>query len=589
MDPRTSLFLGLRITSGVVAIVLIYLLWKRRHSEGVISLMLFELFALIWVISDAFEGISTLLSQKIFWAKIAYIGITISPVFYLMFTLIYAQQKRVVNRLFFSFLLIIPILTLLLAFTNSAHGLIWRKISLDGDTGRAVYQYGTWFWIFAVYEYILLTLGIIHLFTGLYKFYIYYRAQIILLIIGSILPIVSNILYVLKVIPLQGVDLTPITFILSGFFIWLAIFWFKLFDIMPLARKQAFDILDDGLLVVDTSNRIIDANPVFSRLCGLSMDNLMGSLVENVFQLLDIDRNLPIEKQFRFEIKLQIDNEVRFFEVRGFPVYYKKSKLIGEILVFHEITLLKESLNRISGINRQLSNSISEKEKSIFELDAYAGTVAHDLKNPMGVILGYSELIEDNSNHWSIEKTTKLVGIIKKEAYKANAIIESLLLLSRLPREEFILVPVNMHNIIEESLERFYRFVDIDQVSVDNPKTWPVVLGHPQCLEEIWINLLSNAWKYGGKPLIVHLGHEKLDDSYFEFFVQDNGDGLPERSLEKLFKDFERLGAENIEGHGLGLSIVKRLVEKMGGKVSVTSKNLPGEGCIFSFTLQANK
>ena len=97
---------------------------------------------------------------------------------------------------------------------------------------------------------------------------------------------------------------------------------------------------------------------------------------------------------------------------------------------------------------------------------------------------------------------------------------------------------------------------------------------------------MSNAIKYGGDPPEITLGYDKTNTGFIRFWIQDNGIGLNPSEVGKLFIDFERLGHKNIEGHGLGLSIVKRIVEKLGGEVSVTSENISGNGSVFSFTLR---
>ena len=587
VDFDSLLFLSLRIISAVVALVLIYLLWKRRHSEGASYLLLFEVFALIWVMADAFEGVSKLLPNKIFWSQIAYIGITMAPVFYLMFAMVFAQRKHLINPLLFLFLLIIPVITLFLVFTNSFHGLVWKNITLPSGLDQAVFYYGPWFWIFVCYAYLLLTLGILQLFTGLFKFYVYYHTQVFILIFGSLLPIFANILYVFKLLPLEGVDLTPITFIFSGLLIGLSVFWYKLFDVIPLARKQVINNLDDGLLVVDASRRVMDANPVFCKICGLSSDELLGCLVDNVFQLICKNEKLPREKDFKIEIELDNVSDFQYCEVRGFPVYYKKKKIIGQTIILHDISLMKKSLNTLARFNLRLFEEMEEKEILISDLDAYARTVAHDLKSPVAVILGFNELMQINMYDWSIEKILETTRIIDKEGRKICNIIDDLLLFSRIRVEDITLDLVDMEVNFNDALQRFSRMVEKDQIQIDQPKQWPVVLGHSLWLEEVWLNLLTNAVKYGGTPPYIKISCKRINNAYYKFCVQDNGNGLSKDSLDQLFKDYIRLETKKASGHGLGLSIVKRIIEKSGGEVIVTSNNKAGEGCIFSFTLKA--
>jgi signal transduction histidine kinase len=103
----------------------------------------------------------------------------------------------------------------------------------------------------------------------------------------------------------------------------------------------------------------------------------------------------------------------------------------------------------------------------------------------------------------------------------------------------------------------------------------------------VWANYISNALKYGGKPPHIQLGADRQPDSMVRFWVRDNGAGLTLEEQERLFVPFQQLNKIHAEGHGLGLSIVRRIVERLGGKVNVESEGIPGQGSVFSFTLPA--
>ena len=108
-------------------------------------------------------------------------------------------------------------------------------------------------------------------------------------------------------------------------------------------------------------------------------------------------------------------------------------------------------------------------------------------------------------------------------------------------------------------------------------------MGYGAWLEEVWINYISNALKYGGTPPVIELGSELPAGGKVKFWIKDNGKGLSEDEMSSLFHKFTRLNTLKAEGTGLGLSIVKRIIEKLNGEVGVESK--PGEGCTFYFML----
>jgi signal transduction histidine kinase len=144
---------------------------------------------------------------------------------------------------------------------------------------------------------------------------------------------------------------------------------------------------------------------------------------------------------------------------------------------------------------------------------------------------------------------------------------------------------LDMAGIVAEVRQRLQYLIGEEQVEIIEPDKWPPALGYGPWVEEIWMNYIGNAIKYGGQPPRVELGAELQTNRSVRFWVQDNGVGLPAEAQPDLFKPFIRPSQIRIEGHGLGLSIVRHIVEKLGGEVGVESEGIPGQGSRFSFTL----
>jgi signal transduction histidine kinase len=146
--------------------------------------------------------------------------------------------------------------------------------------------------------------------------------------------------------------------------------------------------------------------------------------------------------------------------------------------------------------------------------------------------------------------------------------------------------PLNMAEIITEARGRLADIIEKQQAEIILPlKSWPTAWGYAPWVEEVWTNYLSNAIKYGGRPPRVEPGATVQPDGQVYFWVRDNGPGLSFQEQARLFAPFTRLHQVRAEGHGLGLSIVRRIVEKLGGQVGVESKGAPGQGSTFWFTL----
>ena len=167
-----------------------------------------------------------------------------------------------------------------------------------------------------------------------------------------------------------------------------------------------------------------------------------------------------------------------------------------------------------------------------------------------------------------------------------NSILESLLLLARVRQQnDVVFEPLDMSALVDEALGRLESQIVEYQATIDKPDQWPVVTGFSPWVEQIWINYLSNGLKYGGRPAQLKLGASHEAEGMIRFWVQDNGAGLAQTEQKRLFNPFTRLGLQEARGQGLGLAIVRRIVEKLGGQVAVESSGTPGEGAMFSFTL----
>jgi signal transduction histidine kinase len=231
-----------------------------------------------------------------------------------------------------------------------------------------------------------------------------------------------------------------------------------------------------------------------------------------------------------------------------------------------------------------LRQHAAELEISNEELDAFAHTVAHDLREPLSlIILGIAILLDDRSKTFDDDVQERL-DLISRAAHRMRNIISELLLLASVRKAEIEITPLeDMAGIVAEAQRRLDYTIEEYEAEIILPKTWPVALGHGAWIEEVWANYISNAIKYGGQPPRIELGADSQDSGTIRFWIHDNGPGLTPEEQSRLFTPFTRLDQARANGHGLGLSIVQRIVKKLGGQVGVESK--VGQGSTFSFTL----
>lgn len=231
---------------------------------------------------------------------------------------------------------------------------------------------------------------------------------------------------------------------------------------------------------------------------------------------------------------------------------------------------------------KRLREDAALLEERNVELDAYAHTVAHDLKNPLSVIIAAAEMARDETM-LPPRRKQDLLEEVAATARHMDRITDDLLTLSEVRKVDAPSEPVPMAEVVRNARDRLSVMIRDHAAQVAVPREWPTPLGYAPWIEEVWANFLSNALKYGGRPPIVQLGAAREEGGKVRFWVQDNGPGVPEDLRLRLFLPFQRLGTEREGGHGLGLSIVQEIMTKLGGEAGVECGE--GQGSRFYFIL----
>ncbi len=231
---------------------------------------------------------------------------------------------------------------------------------------------------------------------------------------------------------------------------------------------------------------------------------------------------------------------------------------------------------------RTLQQEMAER---ITELDAFAHTVAHDLKNPLGRIVTGLDLLQEMAMPQLDKQMQEILAISLGGSRQMVQIIDELLLLASVRQNDVPLEVLFMDDIVQAAQERLSHIIEERRAEIILPESWPTAVGYGPWIEEVWANYLSNGLKYGGKPPRLQLGGEELVNGSIRYWVKDNGSGLSPEEQGKLFQAFSRVHSDSIQGHGLGLSIVGRIVKRLGGKAGVESES--GRGSLFYFTLPA--
>jgi two-component system phosphate regulon sensor histidine kinase PhoR len=336
-------------------------------------------------------------------------------------------------------------------------------------------------------------------------------------------------------------------------------------------RNSVFYSLAEGVIAVDADERIIDINRAAARMLDVDSEEVKGKTIYEIIRKPDlqdfISRSLSSSQPTEGKVVFYQEDSERYYKVRGTELMDSSGEVRGAVVVLNDITRMK----RLENMRRD-----------------FVANVSHELKTPVTSIKGFAEtLLEGGVDSGDAERFLK---IITRQADRMNAMIEDLLLLSRLDQDEGVkeleLIQMNIRKIIVGAMESRRSMAEEKKISLqlDCPEeVFANVKG--DLLEQAFVNLIDNAVKYSESGSSVEINvNETGEDVWID--VVDHGCGIEAEHLPRIFERFYRVDkarSRNLGGTGLGLAIVKHIIRIHGGEVEVESE--PGEGSVFSVIL----
>lgn len=344
----------------------------------------------------------------------------------------------------------------------------------------------------------------------------------------------------------------------------------------------------DGIVMQDSDGKIVACNASAERILGLSLDQMAGrTSTDPMWRAVHEDGSAFPGEDHPIVTTLKT-GESQHDVIMG---VHKPDGILTWMRINTEALWREDEDEPFAAVASfsditQLKATLSERDELIENLDSFAHTVAHDLKNPIGQILGFANVLASAYDELPREDMLMYLGTMEKTAIRMGNIVESLLMLASIRQQQDVPAKVvDLSVIVAEVLERLDTSIKEADATIELREPLMSVIGYAPWVEEVLVNYVSNALKYGGRPPRVTIGAEADTDSQIRVWVRDNGQGLTPDEQAQLFVPFTRITQANIEGHGLGLSIVRQIVERLGGDVAVRSD--VGQGSEFSFTLPA--
>ena len=593
-------FIALAISSLLTLFLLIYILHKKNKSQmqkffsyTLICILIISVGVILQAICSNLYGI-----DPIIFEKFIYIGTCFLPVCLFITSIAFSNTQITFNKKYL-LLLIIPIITLLVLLTNNMHHLFFIHYSIN--TSETVF--GAYFYIHTIYTYGLLIISLINFLRYSVKNSGFFSKQSILILIGSLIPIVLNILGTFNIISMT-VYITPISFTLSMLFYAIAIFKFDFLTVAPIALQKIVDRMSDGYLVLDNENSIIDFNKTFLTTFNLEDSELRG---KNFFTL-DISK-IAKEKMKDTFSKLNNSTETfsfeqhfnkpdMFFRIEINAIYSKDIKL-GILILFKDITQHVQDINTIQ--NKQ--DQLIEQER-LASLGQMIGGIAHNLKTPIMSIAGATEGINDLINEFDAsignpivteqdyhdiakdmrEWTSKIKSYTEYMSDVITAVKGQATTLTNDKEYNFTITELfkRVNILMKHELKKAVVYLNIS-TNLDEKTT---IDGDINNLVQVINNMISNSIQaYNGTPeKEIDLIASKQDDNIV-ISIKDYGPGLPKIVKDKLFKEMVTTKGKNGTGLGLYMSY-SNIKAHFNGNITFETK--PGQGTTFNIIIPMN-
>lgn len=554
--------------SLVITGLLLFSVFKQKNRNQLQRFFAIDLFLLL--VLCVFVLLQILLSDllhipPVYFDYFAYICACFFPVTLFLTSLVFANTKLKLKKRHL-LLFVVPIISLLVLWTNDLHHLFYVTYSINLKET----VFGAYFIVHSIYSYAFLGIALAYLLIYSIKNSGFFSKQSILIVIGTVIPVVINALATFGVVA-STIYITPITFFIGVSFYYVAIFRFQFLSVSPIALQRIVDRISDSYLILNYDNVITDFNETFLKTFNFTANTIRNTdfnkLLDSTYTDIDelvlaLDKAKHSSETFTFQRHFSKLNKYFNIEINNIT---SKGNFLGTLILFKDITQHMEDMQTIQ--NNQ--NMLVEKER-LASLGQLVGGIAHNLKTPImsiaGAAEGLSDLVKEyDSSVGDPEVTVKdhhdiahdmdnwIEKIKTHTAYMSDiitAVKGQAVTLSEDEQDNFTVEELikRINILMKHELKNALIDLNID-IRIDNSTD---IHGNVNSLVQVVNNLISNAIQaYNGKTneaidLVI-----EMQDNSIVILVADHGCGMPQDVKDKLFKEMITTKGKN--GTGLGL------------------------------------
>ncbi len=367
MPWQTIFYLIVVLFSVVVNGVLAAFAWRKRPAPGATPFVWLMLAAAAWAIMITFEFVTKTPEATRVWHQSKYFFIVLVPVIWFIFAMQYSGQRSWPVPSWIRLLVVIPLITLVMVWTNGLHGFIYGGISFTTTPPVILIagEYGAWFWVHAIYSYLLMLAGTMLLISMVVRSRHLFRLQSGSVLLGAITPLLGN------AISTAGLsyrfDLTPLAFVVSGLaFAW-SLFRFRLLDLLPIARDLLVENMGDGMIVLNDKKHVVDINPAAQMIFNQQGSDLVGQPAEHVLApWSEFSHSIYSEAVSQAEVCLRRNGDQQHYDVRVSPFTNRQRQLTGQMVLLHDITQRKQSELEIKRLNEALETKVAKRTEQLY-------------------------------------------------------------------------------------------------------------------------------------------------------------------------------------------------------------------------------
>ena len=554
------------IGSSIIACLLLFRIWTLRSTPGAYGLVLSVACVAEWSLTYAMEIIRTNMAEKIFWAKMEYIGIPFVAVGIFIFAMHFSGRGAWITYPRLILLLTPALLGFLLALTNESHHQIWMDIRFTNGVpfGPLDVTHGVGLLVLTAYLYILILLATISFLQIAIRGQGLSRYQARIMVAGMFFPWAANIIYIGGFSPFPTIDLTPLALTFANVAISVSFLRYRFMDIQPIAHSSVFNAMKDGVIVLDYKERIMDINPVGTMIFQ-DTGNMLGQEISSLLPKWSEWKLANPTGEVNQEIALPLGMDKHIFSLRTTSLFDQNRKRNGRVLLISDITELKRAQEQSMEASRLKTQLLA--------------SVGHDLRAPLGAIIGYAEMMRDGTLGRVSGEQEKASSEILDSANQLLSFINNLVGQAQIETGKVVLreFPFDVEEIVGplmSTLNFHAHKKGLLLTQYVEPGLPSKIIGDQFWLRQIVLNLVNNAVKFTEKGS-VNVRFLRRGENHWAIQVADTGMGIPVEAQKRVFEAFEQVkNPETIKqsGFGLGLSIVAQLASIMNGTIELESE-----------------